>query len=689
MNRHLFGQIWLSSKPGSVPSILGQSTCSRSLAAWLWLVTLVLIGSCAQPPSKVPECQCVEAKAQCPESPSDAVTDSEPEVREPDAPVEPESPIPVHADDAKWGQTDALVTIVYASDFQCPFCARVVPTLDKLKEQYGPESLRFVFKHNPLPFHEQAPAVHRAAVVVQRLGGNDAFWKFHHLAFANQEMLNADNFVRWAGAAGVDAAEFRRRFDQSEQQNETSPESQVRRDLEENAAIGIRGTPAFRINGAEVSGAQPLERFQAVIDEQLKGAKQLLDSGVPRALVSATATQANFRQAKKPPSPAVADTDSYQIAVLSSDPQRGLDDALVTLVVWGDFECPFCARVQPTLQQLTHEYGTDLRIVWKDNPLGFHARAKPAATLARAAFEQGGDAAFWMAHDLLYQSQADLSDAALERIARQVGVPWKKVQAAIQTNRYGNLFEDSQALAADFEARGTPYFFINGRRLSGAQPIAAFKELVDEQLALAKGLVESGVARGKVYEQIMAGATPAPKPERRNVAAPTRSNPSRGAQRPKVLIQAFEDFECPFCARAKSTLDEIVKQHPEVQVVYRHMPLPFHAHAMLAAEASHEVFLQQGNRGFWKYHDKLLENQKALTRADLERYAALQGVDMGRLRSALDQGIHRAHVEADMQVAKDAGVKGTPAFTVNGYFISGAHPYPRFKRLIRYALSNP
>ncbi len=656
----------------------------------LFVVMLVLLGasfSCApSAPAQTADCPCVSTEVRCPQlatvdvSAAD-VADSEPEQ------AEPESPIPIGADDPKWGDSDALVTILYASDFECPFCSRVVPTLDSIREQYGPDKVRFVFKHNPLPFHKRARPAHYASVVVHRLGGDQAFWKFHHLAFENSKALTDENFELWAEMSGVSRASFRRAMRTAEVDSPQSPRRKIDWDLDRNREIGIMGTPAFRINGATLSGAQPLAKFQAEIDQQLVLANKLMAGGIPRRLVSAAATVQNFEEPEDDErAEPKLDTTEYRVTVGKDDPQRGPSDALVTIIMFSDFQCPFCQRVNATLDALLKEYGKDVRLVWKDNPLPFHKEARPAANLARVALAQKGQSGFWAAHDALFENQKDFGEETFKSIAAELKLPWWRVKQAIDKDKYQDVFDSAQELAEGFNARGTPSFFINGRKLSGAQPIEKFRELIDEQLTRAKAMIEAGVPRAKLYDKILEKAEPIPEPERRNVPAPTKQHPRRGAKHPKVVIQAFEDFQCPFCSRAKPTLEQVLKEHPYVQIVWRHMPLPFHKQADLAAEASHEVFLQQGDKGFWKYHDKLMENQRALEREDLERYAEQQAVDMKRFRKALDERTHSAHVEADKQVAQQAGINGTPSFTINGYFLSGAQPYGQFKKLIKYAL---
>jgi len=591
------------------------------------------------------------------------------------------SPIPITNEDPAWGKADAPVTIVEVSDFECPFCSKVGPTMARIKKDYGDDKVRIVWKNNPLPFHKNARPAAEAAAAVQALGGD--FWKFHDLAFANQKELTTENIQKWAVEAGVDAQKFKAAFDSKKYAGK------VDKDMALSNQIGARGTPHFRINGKALSGAQPFEKFKEVIDEQLAAADALAKAGTAKAKVSLELTKKNFSPAEqpKPQAPPPEDTNVWKVPVLDDDPVKGPADALVTIIEFSDYQCPFCARVEPTIQKVVEDYKNDVRVVWKDNTLPFHQRAKPAAYLARFAYEKGGDKGFWAAHEALFAGQKNLEDSGLEEIAKKLGLNWTQAKAAIDSGKYAAKVDDSMDLANDYEARGTPHFFINGRRLSGAQPYEKFKELIDAQLAVAKGMVASGVSRDKVFRELMKTAKAPPEPEKKVVPAPTKDNPFKGSENAKVVIQEFSDFQCPFCSRVNPTIEQILKEYPkDVKVVWRNMPLAFHADAPLAAEAAHEAFVQGGNKAFWKYHDQLFANQQAIKRPDLEKYAEAIQLDMEKFRAALDNNTHKALVEKDMEVAKQAGVSGTPAFTVNGYFVSGAQPFPAFNKVIKMAL---
>jgi protein-disulfide isomerase len=600
--------------------------------------------------------------------------------------------VPVTAADPTWGDANAPVTIVEISDFECPFCSRVGPTMKQIKETYGPKKVRVVWKHNPLPFHKSARGAHEAAATVMALSGSEAFWKFHDSAFANQKQLNDENYEKWAAAAGVDAAKFKAAYGAKKYA------SKVDEDLAMSKKVGASGTPAFRINGVTVSGAQPFDKFKEVIDAQLAEANKMIASGTKPSEIYVALTNKNQQAApagKEQPEkkePAEDDKSVWKVPVLGDDPIRGPKDALVTMIIFSDYQCPFCKRVEDTIKQVSESYKNDLRIVWKDNALPFHPRAKPAAILGRVAYEKKGDKGFWDAHDAMFESAPKLEEADLQAVAEKLGLPWDQIKTAIdsKTNKYLDKIEASMEVANDFQARGTPHFFINGVRLSGAQPVEKFKAAIDEQLAKAKALVAKGTPKAKIYEEVIKDGKEPQGAEKKDVAAPDASSPYKGGANAKVVIQEFSEFQCPFCKRVGPTMKELEAEYGnKIKIVWRHLPLPFHKDAPLAAEAAQEAFAQKGNAGFWAMHDKLFEAQGgegSLSRENLEKLAGEIGLDMAKFKASLDSHKHKAKVEADSKVGNDAGINGTPGFVINGYYLSGAQPTPAFKKLIDKAL---
>ena len=174
----------------------------------------------------------------------------------------PRADVPVRPSDPSRGPADAPVTLVEYSDFQCPYCVRVQDTLDQLEERYG-DRLRHVFKQLPLPMHAQAELAARASLCAADQG---EFWPLHDWLFANRSQLSRDSIVAAAVEAGVDEEPFSTCLD------EERYAEQVAEDIEQARRYGITGTPGFLVNGRFLGGAQPLENFVEVIDDELRRA---------------------------------------------------------------------------------------------------------------------------------------------------------------------------------------------------------------------------------------------------------------------------------------------------------------------------------------------------------------------------------------------------------------------------------
>jgi protein-disulfide isomerase len=366
-------------------------------------------------------------------------------------------------------------------------------------------------------------------------------------------------------------------------------------------------------------------------------------------------------------------------------PSFGNARALVTIVAFTDYECPFCARADGTMDALRREYGDKLRVVLASNPLPMHDHATPAAHAFLAAVEQGKGEEM---HRRLFSNQRALDDEGLHASAAAVGLDIARFDRDRQERAPAALTR-STSLATSLGATGTPTFFVNGRRLIGARPIETFRALIDEELAKAEALVKSGTRSDRVYDtlmQVLPKYVPTAKAEKaeddtiRDV--PVGNAPTRGAARAPITVVFFSDFECPFCVRAEGTLREL-ESRGDVRIAFRHRPLPMHPHARLAAKAA--IAAERQGR-FWQYHDIVIAHRDALERADLERYAAEAGLDAARFARDLDDAAVEARLVEDEKLASDLGVTGTPTSFVNGRRVTGAQPITTFQSVVSAAL---
>lgn len=168
--------------------------------------------------------------------------------------------------------------------------------------------------------------------------------------------------------------------------------------------------------------------------------------------------------------------------------------------------------------------------------------------------------------------------------------------------------------------------------------------------------------------------------ERPRIEVGIDDDATKGKKDAPVTVIEFSDFQCPFCKRARATVNEILSTYGnQVQYAFRDFPLSFHKLAPKAHEAA-ECAGDQGK--YWEYNTLLWEKQPELAVDKLKEYARSLGLDGGKFDSCLDSGKNVAEVEKDTQDGAAAGVSGTPAYFINGIMISGAQPFPNFKKVI-------
>ncbi len=172
----------------------------------------------------------------------------------------------------------------------------------------------------------------------------------------------------------------------------------------------------------------------------------------------------------------------YRVEVATEGhPSRGPADAPVTLVEFSDFECPFCRRTQPVLDQIEAAYGDRIRLVYRQFPLtDIHPRAQKAAEASLCANDQGQ---FWPMHDAMFEEPIELEVASLRFKASNLGLDGEQFASCLESGKYADRVRDDLRAGMAAGVTGTPTIYVNGRPVSGAQDYATYAAIIEDELA--------------------------------------------------------------------------------------------------------------------------------------------------------------------------------------------------------------
>lgn len=394
--------------------------------------------------------------------------------------------------------------------------------------------------------------------------------------------------------------------------------------------------------------------------------------------------------------------DRYKVELRGDEPQIGPDDALVTIVEYSDFQCPFCARAAPELKEAVDKFDGDVRLVFKHYPLPGHAKALPAAYVAWAAHQQGK---FWEMHDRLFDSKADITD--LPNWTKELELDGVTLGNDMESPEAKKQVDDDHLSGGKVGIGGTPSFVVNGHMYSGAKSTSDWEDIIEAEMATAKQLVDDGTPRAEVYAKLMenaketrggggdgVGGAPSDRPQAKRRAG--EPNPAKhyripaGEGRPQigpddalVTIVEFADFHCPYCGKVAETVKKVQADNADdVRLVFRQRPLSIHKKARPAAKAALAAH-KQGK--FWEMHDALFKKRAG----DLEKFKEIAeelGLDVAQFEADFEDASLDEMIKQDEQLAGSFGSRGTPAFFINGRFISGAQPYGAFDALVKEEL---
>jgi len=388
------------------------------------------------------------------------------------------------------GPADAPITIVTWSDYACGYCARVQDTLDRLDRLY-PGQIRWVDRELPLdPDH---PVAAEAALAAAAQG---KFRAMHQRLYVLRGRVDRADVELLARELGLDMIRFRADLDGGVYRK------QIDQDVADAMKLGVTATPTFFINGRPIHGSQTLQVFAQVVDEELARAKQAhtdYEGLVATGKLAADAAPETSNEGIK-----LDPKQLYRVGLGLPGHQNGPDDAIVTIVEFSDFECPYCAREAPVLAQIRKKYGDDVRVIYRHYPVLFHADSVIAAEAGAAAADQGK---FWQFHDQVFGHFGKLSRTDLDGYAKAAGLDVARFDAALDDRRFHDAVIEEGASAEALGVDGTPTMFINGQPIVGAVDEATLDRIIKLHVDHAKDALGHGLKRAEIYPTVMSMAT--------------------------------------------------------------------------------------------------------------------------------------------------------------------------------------
>jgi len=354
----------------------------------------------------------------------------------------------------------------------------------EIKEKYKGD-VRVVFMHSPMPGHKDAVPAAKASQAAHMQG---RFWEYHDVLWENNKAISAEDLEAYAKEVGLDVARWKKDMASKE------VAAVVDRNFAIASALGQTGRPAFLINGEVIKGAQPIDKFAEIIDRQLAFADKLIEKGVPRDKIHAVATRKvadgkylkfvvngdappSSKPKKQKPKPPL-DKRAHALDIGNS-PRKGQGNEIV-ITEWSDYQCPYCSKVVPVLDEVIEHYGKErASLVFKQYPLSFHKQAELAAEASLAAKAQGR---FWEMYYKLFENGKALQRTDLERYAQGIGLDMARFNKELDEGTWKSQIQAEMAEGGKAGVRGTPSIFVNGRRYNGPRDAKGMIKVIDEKL---------------------------------------------------------------------------------------------------------------------------------------------------------------------------------------------------------------
>lgn len=356
--------------------------------------------------------------------------------------------IPIHDTDPKLGPDTATVKVVVFSAFGCPQCSEFAGHMQKARAKYG-DKVQFRFKHKIIP--PQHPDSVLAAEASMAANAEGKFWDYHDKLMANSFAIDRPSLERYAGELKLNMGKFKKSLDDHTYRGILTRDSVLANE------VGAHSFPNILANGIRIGKEKTYEQLELLIDGQLERAQKLLADG---------ATAANLYEKSIEGGKFFPQYETPQMRFnTASSATLGPKDAKIELVVFEDFQCPFCSKLAPNLKLFQKNNPKDVKIVFKHMPLeSIHPEAMLASEASMAAHAQGK---FWEYHDKLYDNQQSLDRASLERYAQELGLDMGKFKAALDGHTYKSAVTSDASEGQQAGISGTPTVYLNGYKYAG------------------------------------------------------------------------------------------------------------------------------------------------------------------------------------------------------------------------------
>jgi protein-disulfide isomerase len=537
------------------------------------------------------------------------------------------------------GPESARVTVVEYADFECPPCGKAWPMVDEALKPYG-DRVRYVFRNYTMPFHPYAVG---AAAAGRAAHAQGRFFPYADMLFRSQAALDDASLRTYAGRLGLDLGRFD--ADRARMVADVLVEKRL------GAREGVRGTPALFVNGVWIESAQMnVAGIRAAVDAALANRVLAKVDGAPLGTADLDAL---LQKRIATVDAAVADARRAALEAEVADVRLHLEAERLGLS-FRDFWEAEVLRKTPAVTDAEVNAGFERTKKWFPGRTVADLRPRlESISLAGKRGKREAEVAASLKERFPLVPGADPNAPGLAPDTVLATVGGRKVTASFAATRLD---------AAGYSVRRDLYY----DELNAVQDLAQARLLkaeADRRGVTVESLEKDKVDVGQGHTVTFVAALPEAPALTLDVAGSRARGPADAA----VTVVEYADFECPHCSKGWTAAEEALKPYGDrVRYAFRNFPLPFHEHALKAAEAGWAA-AAQGR--FFELAGLMFRNQEALDTPSLKKYAADAGCDPVRFAADLDSGRFAADVLLEQRGGERIAVDGTPMFFVNGVWL--------------------